>query len=86
MGSPIDTSSGVIGSVTAEPKLIPSELAAVTEQVYGVSLVNPVTVMGEVELWAVTIVSPSEQLASYPVIAAPPSSLTEIPRMMVPSS
>ena len=73
MGRPVEEASGVIGSVAVEAELVPTEFVAVTVQVWATSLVNPETVIGDEVLVPVKIVVPSVQLASYPVMSAPPS-------------
>ena len=44
MGKPAADASGVIGSVAGEAGLDPTELVAVTVQVYAAPLINPDTV------------------------------------------
>ena len=47
MGNRVAPSSGVILEVALESALVPMALVAVTVQVYAVSLVSPLIVMGE---------------------------------------
>ena len=61
--------SGVIRAVVAEAGLVPTEFSAVTVQVYATSFASPETVMGDDVLVPAKLLTPSEQMAVYPVIA-----------------
>ena len=50
IGNPAAPASGVIVAVALEVEPVPTALVAVTVQVYAVSLVNPLIVMGELVL------------------------------------
>jgi hypothetical protein len=62
--------AGVAAAEGVEAALVPAALVAVTVNVYGVPLVNPVTVHELVSV--VQVKPPGLEVAVYPVMAAPP--------------
>jgi hypothetical protein len=68
-----DTADAVILLLAAEGADVPIALVAVTVNVYEVSCVKPVTVIGEDA--PVPVIDPGLEVAVYPVIADPPSSV-----------
>jgi hypothetical protein len=69
VGAPV--SAGVTLLEALEAELVPTELVAVTVNVYEIPLVNPETTSGE--LVPVATIPPGDDVAVYPVIVAPPS-------------
>src|SRR5688572_27933708 len=61
---------GIEGAEAVDAAPVPAELVAARVQVYGVPLVSPATTSGLEAPVAVT--PPGEQVALYPVMAAPP--------------